>query len=251
MIKKKISYSWRVLRAGFCFAIFGIGALILFFIIFPFINLFTKKKSRNIRRSVHLSWRFFVFTMSFLRLISVEVKNLEALKNAKGKLIIANHPSLIDVVILIALIPEADCVVKGALANNFFMRGIIKHAYIINSINVDELFVSCRNSLQAENNLIIFPEGTRSSPGKKIPISRGAAHIAIFSKSDILPIHIKCTPPGLIKGQKWYEVADEKLNFTLEIKPEIKIEKYLDEDLDKSIRSRELTKEIIKTDIFV
>ncbi len=244
MFRKKISYAWRVLRAGFCFAIFGIGALGLFFVVFPFINLLTKRKNNYIRKAIHLSWRLFVFCMSALDLISIKIINFEELKNSRGKIIVANHPSLIDIVILISLIPQADCIVKSSLANNFFMKGIIKSAYVINSINVNELFLSCAESLKKGNNLIIFPEGTRTVPGQKSNISRGAAHIAIHSHSDILPIKISCNPPALLKGQKWYHVADRKLEFILEIKPTVRIDRYLDKDQEKSIRARILNEKI-------
>jgi hypothetical protein len=40
-----------------------------------------------------------------------------------GLLVLANHPTLIDVVCLISLLPNADCVVKRAVACNPFMRG--------------------------------------------------------------------------------------------------------------------------------
>ena len=50
-----------------------------------------------------------------------------------GLLVLANHPTLIDVVCLISLLPNADCVVKRAVARNPFMRGPVRAAgYISN-----------------------------------------------------------------------------------------------------------------------
>jgi 1-acyl-sn-glycerol-3-phosphate acyltransferase len=43
-----------------------------------------------------------------------------------GLLVLANHPTLIDVVCLISLLPNADCVVKRAVACNLFMRGLVR-----------------------------------------------------------------------------------------------------------------------------
>lgn len=182
--------------------------------------------------------------MSALGLIAVKIENLAALK-AKGKIIVANHPSLIDVVILISYIPNADCIVKSSLGNNFFMRGVIKAAgYIPNSTNLEELLSACSSSLKKGNNLIIFPEGTRSVPGKQTRISRGAAHIAVHSGCDILPIRINCYPPGLLKNQKWYKVADEKMKYVLKVKPVLGMKEYA--RIERSLAVRRLTAELEK-----
>ena len=49
--------------------------------------------------------------MRALGLITYEIKGRERLL-PRGQLIIANHPSLLDVCFIIALIEESDCIVK-------------------------------------------------------------------------------------------------------------------------------------------
>lgn len=237
---------FRIIKAGFCFSTFGIGALSIFLLIFPVIKIFgsDKNKSKLLRKTIHLSWKAFVSIMSSLELISVSIKNLEKLEKSTGQIIVANHPSLIDIVILISYIPNADCIVKSQLSKNFFMRGIVNSIYIINSANIGELLEACKKSLQAGNNLIIFPEGTRTVPDKKSKILRGAAQIAIYSQSNILPIKINCYPFALLKGQKWYQVANDKLNFDLEVKSLIAIDKYISKNCENPILARELTEKI-------
>ena len=247
MIKSKSYHWWHVAKIGFCFAIFGIGSLSLASIIFPLIAISSKsidKRKSRARLSIHLSWRFFVFIMQTCNVISIETKNSKNLKNLTGKIIVANHPSLIDIVILISYIPKADCIVKGTLANNFFMKNIVKSLYIINSLNFEEVLLKCDDSLKKGNNLIIFPEGTRTVPDQKSQISRGAAHIAINSKCDILPIKINCYPPGLLKNQKWYNAASEKMEYNLEIKELIDVKEYISQKDDKPIIARHLTDKI-------
>lgn len=242
-----LGYYWRVFKAGFCFLTFGIGALGLAFLILPLIAIFSTNPEQRCKRSrfaIHLSWRFFVFLMSICKSIKVEIRNIEKLKNLQGHIIVANHPSLIDIVILISLIPQADCVVKGALANNFFMRHIVKSLYITNSLNFDEILSKCSQSLKKGNNLIVFPEGTRTVPGHKKTISRGTAHIAINSCSNILPITINCFPHGLMKNQKWYNVPAETMNFTIQVKDPINISDYLPSENDRPIAARRLTEKI-------
>lgn len=182
--------------------------------------------------------------MSIAGLISVSTKNFSMAKDAKSKIIVANHPSLIDVVILISLLPQSDCIVKKSLGNNFFLKNVIKAAYILASDDIEKLLEDCSKSLVAGNSLIIFPEGTRTVPGKKSKLSRGAAQLALNSKVDILPIHISCVPPGLLKNQKWYNVADRELTYILETKPMINIKPYLKDNTNSHATAKKLTKDI-------
>lgn len=237
---------YRILATGFCFSIFGIGALSLVTIIFPiitFIKPSSRMRSLAIRTAIKISFKIFVWLMIITRLISVKVMNSEALKNIKGTVIVANHPSLIDIVILISILPQTDCIVKKSLGNNFFVKNVIKSAYILASDDIENLFSDCEKSLSQGNNLIIFPEGTRTVPGKKSKLSRGAAQIAIRTKAPILPISISCTPPGLLKNQKWYDVADTELAFVFEAKPVLDISQYVNTKRDHII-ANEITKSI-------
>lgn len=98
----------RSILAVFCFFIFGIGDVILNFLLFPFI----KNNKELCSDIIHNTWRFFVNLMMFLKLFRLDVKKLEKIEN---KVIVSTHPSFIDIVILIALIPRSTCFVKKNL----------------------------------------------------------------------------------------------------------------------------------------
>ena len=129
-----------------------------------------------------------------------------------GLLILANHPTLIDVVLLVSLLPNADCVVKHAVARNPFMRGPVRAAgYVANSDGAG-LVDDCIAAVHAGGNLVIFPEGTRTEPGQPLRLQRGAANIAVRGRLDITPVRITCTPLTLTKGQKWYRVPSRRFH---------------------------------------
>ena len=102
---KREVYWWLVVRTGFCFAVFGLGALLLVRTEAP--------RRRYVRATVHHSFWFFFELMHWVRGFTYEIEGRERL-GRPGQLIIANHPTLIDVVMIIGLIP-AGCVVKEAL----------------------------------------------------------------------------------------------------------------------------------------
>ncbi len=75
--------------------------------------------------------------------------------------IIANHPSLLDVVLLVARFKRANCIVKRDLANNIFLFGAIRASgYIVNKENEATLNESAA-ALNNGERLIIFPEGMK------------------------------------------------------------------------------------------
>ncbi|RAV24320.1 1-acyl-sn-glycerol-3-phosphate acyltransferase, partial [Staphylococcus warneri] len=68
-----------------------------------------------------------------LGVMTYEVDGLEKLVNSRQELVIANHPTLIDVVILNGLMEKANCIVKKAVWTNQFTFGQVSSAvYILN-----------------------------------------------------------------------------------------------------------------------
>lgn len=217
----------RIIRSFLCmvcFVVFGLGALGLGGIIFP-IMLFICRRPESRRRilsqSIHGSWRFFVWLMAGMRLISVKCNDVQQMKKLRGNIIVANHPSLIDVVILISMIPRSVCVVKKSLFHNVFVRRVIRHIYLSNDMSADEFIARGNEFLDAGYNIIIFPEGTRTVAGRNIRLHRGFAYLHLHTGKPILPIHIENTPPILGKKQKWYDMGTHTSVYTLKLKDKI------------------------------
>src|SRR5690606_42122790 len=109
-----------------------------------------------------------------------------------------HRPPLIAVVFLVALVPEADCVVKASLAKNPFTRGPIRATGYICNDSGPELIRACIDSVQAGNSLILFPEGTRTPVSGPMRLQRGTAYIAVRGPCDITPVRIHCEPLSLV-----------------------------------------------------
>lgn len=210
---------WRILATAIAFVSFGIGGVLLWLVVFPLLSLLVREPARRqvvARGAVGALFRGFVVWMRLLGLIRYEVLGAERLQR-RGLLILANHPTLIDVVFLIGLVPNASCVVKSTLATHPCTRGAVgATGYICNNSGAD-LLQACIDTLAAGGNLIVFPEGTRSRPGQALKMQRGAAQIALRGGLDITPVRIACEPLGLYKGQPWWTVAKRPLCFTLEV----------------------------------
>jgi 1-acyl-sn-glycerol-3-phosphate acyltransferase len=241
LVWKKIRQGFHIAAKAFAFFCFGLGSLFLALLIFPLFRLFTRHTDRQrkiLRKIISLAFAFFVNLMRFLRLISLKIINLPLLKSTRQMLICANHPSLIDVVILISLVPQADCIVKAKLWKNILMRNVIRSVYIPNSLSFEEMIRECDWSLRAGNNLVIFPEGTRTEENQEVKLQRCAAQIALRTGFSILPVCITAdSPVGLRKGDSLFTAPETGIvRYQLEIKPPLLPDAYAHLSVQKAAR---------------
>lgn len=240
---QRLERAWRILATALCFACFGLGGLVLRLVVFPLLSLFVRDPARRAhaaRGVIHHAFRLFIGLMHRLGIYTYETHGLERL-NRGGQLILANHPSLIDVVFLVALVRNADCVVKGPLANNPFTRGPVRAAGYICNDEGEGLIEACVASLRKGSDLIIFPEGTRTRPGEPLKLQRGAANIAVRGLRDITPVVIECDPPMLTKGVKWYRVPLTRPHFRFTVRDDIVARDFVDRPNGEALAARRLT----------
>ncbi|MCL2243190.1 MAG: 1-acyl-sn-glycerol-3-phosphate acyltransferase [Treponema sp.] len=178
-----------------------------------------------------------------MRIVNLEVDDRMKYRELSSKIIVANHPSLLDVVMLLSLIPNADCIVNAYLKRNV-LTGIVLQLYILGSRDLDDILNSCTESLNQGNCLIIFPEGTRTPRGGRNILKKGAARIALTSGCGIIPIHIGGTDKfGLGKKDPITGFnPQERYIYRLTMLPEIRAEKYM--PLPAPAAARALTNEI-------
>jgi 1-acyl-sn-glycerol-3-phosphate acyltransferase len=239
----RINYIWRIVATGFCFSVFSIGGLLLSATILPLIRLTVLDPDRQHRLAqavIHLSFRLFVWAMQACGVIELTVIGTEKLKAPGNCLIIANHPCLIDVVLIISLLKKTGCIVKQSLWRNPFLHGVVSSAGYIKNSSPESLLKDCTDYIRGGSPLIIFPEGTRSIPGNPVKFHRGAANIALRSKTPITPIVITCNPPSLLKNEKWYHVPrTDRMHITLRVGDMINVHPFIDDNIP--VASRKLT----------
>ncbi|WP_221793310.1 lysophospholipid acyltransferase family protein [Oceanobacter mangrovi] len=237
--------TWRVLATSFCFAMFGLGGAVIALLISPLLILLIRNPRQRQRLGKAVSsgaMYLFIQLMRAVGVMTYEVKNRHWLQQP-GQLILANHPSLIDTIFLIAFARQADCVVKGKLLRNPFTWGPIRLAGYIANSSPEQVIAAAGESFRAGNNLIVFPEGTRTVAGESIQLKRGAANIAIKTATPIRPVVIRCEPPALTKEIKWYQVPERRVRMTLEVLPVIQIDQYARAE-NQAMAARQLTHEL-------
>ena len=234
---------WRLIGTGISFCLFGAGGLVLGFIVFPVIRVMTESNQRRMtwaREAIRLAFKLFIFVMNGLGVLRYSFRGRERL-DRRGLLILANHPSLIDAVFLMANVRNADCVVDAPLARNPFTRGGVRTAgYICNDVGGLPMVAACIASLEAGGNLVFFPEGMRTSPGGPIRLTRGGAHVAVRGSRDVTPVVIRCVPPTLTRGEKWWKVPPRQVHFTIEVHEDIAVRPFIEHCPEPALAARAL-----------
>jgi 1-acyl-sn-glycerol-3-phosphate acyltransferase len=219
-----LGYCWRWGGTAISFAVFGIGSLFLGIIVVPLISIVIRDKDRRLRWSravVGEAMKGFAFFMSGVGVLRYEITGFENVDKNKNYLILANHPSLIDVVFLLSIFPTAECVVKEPLKRNFFTRRLMNGVDYLSNEDPIAWLQECVERLEDGRSLILFPEGTRTDPGEPLNFKAGAGSIAVRAGAECLPVIISCEPTTLTKSESWHHVPDRRVFFSIRIQPPI------------------------------
>jgi 1-acyl-sn-glycerol-3-phosphate acyltransferase len=135
-VKRHDQYWLRLPATGLCFVVFGLAAVVVGILVLPVIRLLSFERSRRRRLAravVGGGLRGFVAFMRAVGVLRYEFIGQERL-GRPGQIIIANHPTLIDVVFLLGFTPGATCIVKAGLFRHLVTRGAVNAAgYIPNA----------------------------------------------------------------------------------------------------------------------
>ncbi len=234
---------WRIFATGLCFATFGLGGLVLRVLIFPPLALLVRDRLRRADRAracIRFCFGAFIEMMRVVGVLRYEIVGVEKL-DRRGLLVLANHPTLIDVVFLGSLIEHAACIVKAPLKRNPFTRGPVLAASYICNDEPTGVIEDCSECLSDGGNLLVFPEGTRTRADGSIQLRRGAAQIAIRCRRDITPVIISCVPRSLTKTEHWYQVPPRPMHFRIEVKDDLPIAAFVTPDIPDALGARHLT----------
>jgi 1-acyl-sn-glycerol-3-phosphate acyltransferase len=122
--------------------------------------------------------------------------------------VVANHQSMLDILLISRLPREMKWMAKASLFRVPWVGWMFSIAGDIPVRRGDaesggEALRKARTYLGHGMNVMIFPEGTRSSRGKLLPFKSGAFRLAIEAGVPVLPVAVSGTAHGLPKGGPW------------------------------------------------
>lgn len=244
-----LNRTWRLFGTALSFTAFGIGGLVFGTLVFPLFYVFVRDKTRRqvlARKLVGHSFQAFVWLMKSLGVLSYEVEGRENMLNVHRTLIIANHPSLIDVVFLVSFFPQAECVVKRAVTRNPFTGGVAAAANYVSNSDPEVLLEECAARLRQGSSLILFPEGTRGDQNAPLKFKMGAASIAVRAEARLMPIVIECRPPTLRKREPWYHIPATRPHWRFVVPPPMALSEFIDTTVNQRSASRALQSSLLQ-----
>lgn len=134
----------------------------------------------------------------------VTIGGREKIQSDRASVMVANHLSLLDILVLFRTFAHFKWVSKVEnfrvpfIGWNMSLNGYIKLKRG-DRTSVLRMMEACEKALAQGNSVMMFPEGTRSATGRLRPFSPGAFELALRTRSPVQPILIQGTREALPK----------------------------------------------------
>jgi 1-acyl-sn-glycerol-3-phosphate acyltransferase len=134
-------------------------------------------------------------------LLRIEGRALDALRHEPGGLLIAaNHPTMLDALVVVSRLPRGVCIMKAALMRNPFLGAGARLARYICNDSPRGLVRQAVQCLREGGQLVMFPEGTRTVRAPLNELRPGFTLIAERARVPIQTVILEVENPFLTKG---------------------------------------------------
>lgn len=133
-------------------------------------------------------------------LVHCDLSALDALTNGETIIVAPNHPSLIDVVLIGSRLTNIVCIMKANIQDNILFGGGARLAGYIRNDSTGNMVRTSVAELKDGSQLLIFPEGTRTTAQ---PVNKFKSAFALIARKAGVPVQtvfIEANTPFLGKG---------------------------------------------------
>ncbi|MFZ1431592.1 MAG: lysophospholipid acyltransferase family protein [Geminicoccaceae bacterium] len=181
--------------------------------------------------------------------VKVDLAELDRLYRDGGIIIAPNHPTMLDAVMIISRLPRIVCISKAELWDNPLLGGGMRMAGFIRNDTPIKLTKLAIDKLQEGQQLLLFPEGTRTTAWPVNPFRGGFALMAKMAGVPVQTVFIETNSPFLNKGWPLLKKPDMPLEYRVrlgqrfEVDGDVKqfvgkLEGYFRDELNASRRGR-------------
>jgi 1-acyl-sn-glycerol-3-phosphate acyltransferase len=209
-------FAWLALQA--MLVILGLGSLLWNAVAFVLHPLLPRATGRRIgRAAIARGYALYWWFADLTGMLTLHADALDALRDEPGLIVIANHPSLLDALMLIARLPRAACVMKASLMRNPLLAPGARLARYIRNDTPSGLVRLAVDDLRAGGQLVLFPEGTRTTRQPLNPFRPGFTLIAKMAKAPIQTVFIDTDSPYLGKGWPLWQLPPLPIVFSVRL----------------------------------
>jgi len=168
---------------------------------------------------VGIAWGYRIFWMIARAsgLLHMDAGALRALTDERGLMIVANHPSLLDAMMLVAQLPRSACVMKASLMRNPLLAPAARLARYIRNDTPRQMIKLAIDDLKAGGQLVLFPEGTRTTRAPLNAFQPGFSLIARRAGVPVQTVFIDTTSPYLGKGWPLWRLPPLPIEFSVRL----------------------------------
>ncbi len=148
-------------------------------------------------------------------LLRMDASALDAMAAERSLIVVANHPSMLDALMLVARLPRSFCVMKASLIRNPLLGPGARLARYIRNDSAFGMVRQAVAELKDGGQLVMFPEGTRTTRPPINPFRPGATLIAKLANVPIQAVFIDTDSPYLGKGWPLWRLPPLPIAFTV------------------------------------
>lgn len=200
----------------------------------PLVFLLPKRLGSRIGRWViSFGFRAYLSALELSGIVKCDLSALDSLVGDRPLIVAPNHPSLIDVVLIVSRLPNVACIIKAKLWDQLIFGGSARLAGYIRNVSQSGLINDAAHELESGSHLLVFPEGTRTVDNDILPLKGGFALIAKRSGAPVQTVLIEINHPFLSKGRPLLEKPEFPLvlraRLGMRFMPPSKIRPYISE----------------------
>ncbi len=148
-------------------------------------------------------------------MMRLQAEVLDALRDERGLIIVANHPSMLDAVMLVARLPRSACIMKAGLMRNPLLGPGARLARYIRNDSTRGMIRCAVDDLRQGGQLVMFPEGTRTTRQPVNPFHASFTLIARRADAPIQAVFIDTDSPYLGKGWPLWRLPPLPIRFSV------------------------------------
>lgn len=223
-IRESVGRVFRVLWMGVAAAVFVLSNAVFVVLAFPIALLlspFPRARSRVLSLLLRgLLNLMFAKAAPFCRVFGLSENVRGVLARRRGAVIVCNHITLIDPMLLLSFAPDTGVLIKRKYDKWPAIRFLLGFFDFIaldgtSSAEVSRVVGECVGLLRDGKNLLVFPEGTRSRSGRVGDFKSLAFKLAKDENREVVALCIRVDSPFFSKGQKGLLPA-RKPNFKMD-----------------------------------